>query len=86
MTGSEHMGRIAAMPCICCEKLNLSQESKTDVHHIREGRVERNDFLTIPLCHDGCHQGPNGVHGTKNLLRILKMSEWELLAVIISRL
>jgi hypothetical protein len=80
------MERIASMRCICCELLEVEQDSKTDVHHIREGRIERNDFLTIPLCHDSCHQGRLGVHGTKALLHTLKMSEFELLAIVISRL
>jgi hypothetical protein len=64
----------------------MQQESKTDVHHIREGREARNDFLTLPLCHDSCHQGPKGVHGDKTYLRMLKTSEWGLLAIIIKEL
>lgn len=80
------MDRIAKMNCICCELLGMQQESKTDCHHIREDREERNDLLTLPLCHFGCHQGPRGVHGDKTYLRMLKMSEWGLLAVVIERL
>lgn len=77
--GLEHMGRLKTMRCICCTLLDRKQEQITDVHHIREERTARNDMLTIPLCWD-CHQGPNGIHGDKTYLRILKMSEWDLLA------
>jgi hypothetical protein len=81
-----HMGRIAAMGCICCRLMGVRQDSKTDVHHIREDREARNDFLTLPLCHDSCHQGPLGVHGDGTFLRILKLSEWGLLAVVMEEL
>jgi hypothetical protein len=81
-----HMARIKAMDCICCRLMGVRQDSVTDVHHIREGREGRNDFLTLPLCHDSCHQGPKGVHGDKTFLRILKLSEFGLLAVVIEEL
>jgi hypothetical protein len=74
------------MDCVCCRLLGQKQESRTDCHHIREDREERNDWLTIPLCHDSCHQGRFGVHGDKTYLRILKVSEWGLLAVVIKDL
>jgi len=80
-----HMGRIAGMRCVCCKLLGMEQETPTYVHHIREGRVERNDFLTLPLCW-GCHQGPRGVHGDKGWLMQLRMSEYELLANVIEEL
>lgn len=77
------MDRIAAMQCICCRLLGMQQDSKTDCHHIRDEREARNDFLTLPLCHESCHQGPKGVHGDKTYLRMLKCSEWALLAEVI---
>jgi hypothetical protein len=86
MSPEDHMERIANMRCICCELLGTQQASKTNVHHIRADREGRNDYLTIPLCHDDCHQGQHGVHGDRTYLRALKMTEWGLLAVIISRL
>lgn len=82
------MGRIAAMQCICCTLLGQPQTSKTDVHHLREGQggaQRASDFLTIPLCHDDCHQGRNGIHGERVYLRILKMTELDLLAATIER-
>jgi hypothetical protein len=81
-----HMARVAQMDCVCCRLLGQRQESKTDCHHIREDREERNDWLTIPLCHASCHMGRLGVHGDKTYLRILKVSEWGLLAVVIKDL
>jgi hypothetical protein len=80
------MARVAAMSCLLCELLDTSQTSKTDVHHIRKGGQARNDFLVVPLCHDSCHQGPLGVEGTGRLLEIARVSEWDLLAIVIERL
>ncbi len=83
---SRHMERIKSMPCICCKLLGMEQTSLTDCHHIREDREARNDYLTIPMCHDGCHQGPRGIHGDKTYLRMLKMSELGLLAHVIEEI
>ena len=80
-----HMARIKAMPCVCCKLLERAQDSPTDVHHIREDREARNDFLTIPLCWS-CHQGPKGIHGDKTYLNVLKISELGLLAKVIEDL
>lgn len=79
---SAHMGRISAMRCVCCYLLSAQQETASQVHHIRADREERNHRLTIPLC-EACHAGRNGIHGDKALLRILKISEWALLAIVI---
>lgn len=76
-----HMGRIKKMRCICCQLLGRQQQSITDVHHIREGRQARNDWLTIPLCHEDCHQGSRGVHGDRSYLRQLQVGEFTLLAI-----
>ena len=87
--GKRHMGRVAEMRCICCRLLGRQQTSKTDVHHIREGQggaQRAGDALTIPLCHDDCHQGKNGIHGDRTYLRILKMTELDLLAATIEEL
>jgi len=77
------MGRVKRLKCVCCALLLRAQEHATEVHHIDENGQARNHWLTIPLCWD-CHQGANGVHRAKTYLRILKMSQWELLAVVIS--
>jgi hypothetical protein len=81
-----HMGRVKRMSCVCCRLMGSTQTSVSDVHHIRQDREERNDWLTIPLCHNSCHQGPLGVHGDKTFLRILKLTEWGLLAVVMEEL
>lgn len=79
----EHMGAVKRMNCVCCTLLMRQQESRTAVHHVDENGQARNHFLVLPLCWH-CHQGPKGVHGDKSYLRILKKSQWELLAVVIS--
>jgi hypothetical protein len=73
---------IGGMECVCCSLLDQKQQGRTTVHHIREaqGMSQRaSDFLSIPLCYD-CHQGPNGIHGDRALLRVLKCEELDLLA------
>lgn len=82
-----HMGRVAALGCIACRRLELGQ-ADAQVHHIREGRIARNDFLTIPLCephHTGSHMS---VHMAKPaLLRALSVgSEFDLLAHVLELL
>lgn len=83
------MDRVAEMGCILCYLLDLAQESKTDLHHIREGQgmaQRASNWLVIPLCHLGCHQGPCGIHGDRSLLRIAKVDEFDLLAATLERL
>ena len=84
-----HMGRIKGMRCICCELLDMPQDSATDVHHIRAGQggaQRADDWLTVPLCHETHHQGPKGIHGDRSYLRLLKMAELDLLAATLERL
>lgn len=83
-----HLATIGSMPCVLCELLDMTQTSKTDVHHIREGQggaQRAPDMLTIPLCHNGCHQGPHGIHGDRSLLRLAKVEELDLLAIVLGR-
>ena len=84
-----HMAKIASMPCILCEALGERQTSKTDVHHLRDGEgmsQRASHWLTIPLCHDTCHQGKAGRHGDQTLYRIAKVSDMDLLALTIEKL
>lgn len=84
-----HLARIGAMRCVCCRLMGQPQQYPTEVHHIRTGQggAQRAPHqLTLPLCGEGCHRGPLGVHGDKTFLRILKMTELDLLAVVIDEL
>lgn len=80
--GKRHMGRVAELPCATCGAYGVQ------VHHIREGQgmgQRADDFLTIPLCQP-CHTGPQGIHGDKTMLRILKASELDLLAKTLEKI
>lgn len=84
-TASEkkYMGSVSALSCACCGAPPPSM-----VHHIREdrGMAQRAaHWLTIPLCHS-CHQGPQGMHGDKSLLRIYGVDEMSMLAETIRRM
>lgn len=68
-----HIGRVKELPCAVC-----GITGETDAHHILEGRIpgrRSGDFCVIPLCHSGCHQGPQGIHGDRTLWRIYKATE-----------
>ena len=60
----------------------------SDAHHIREGQgmsQRASDVLLIPLC-KSCHQGKNGIHGDRSILRIFKVEELDLLAITLEKL
>lgn len=83
MTRAErlHLARVASLGCICCRMLGQG-ETPAQVHHIREGQgmsQRASNWLTIPLCREH-HTGPQGIHGDKTYLRILKTDELGLLA------
>jgi hypothetical protein len=81
------MGRVADVGCIACRLLELG-ETPCQVHHIREGRIARNDYLTIGLC-EPHHTGSRmSVHKDKdNLLRAIGVhSEFDLLAEVLRRI
>lgn len=82
-----HMGRVVDVGCIACHLLALG-ESPAHCHHIREGRIARNDFLTIPLCPDHHVGTAMSVHKAKPaLLRALGVhSEFDLLAETLRRI
>lgn len=83
-----HKARVAALNCVLCTMLGREQASRTHVHHMRHGQgmaQRASDFLAIALCAD-CHQGPQGLHGDRTLLKIAKTDELGLLAATIEAL
>jgi hypothetical protein len=81
------MGKVAALGCVVCDMLGNGHIA-AQVHHIREGQgmsQRASNWLTIPLCPE-CHTGPNGIHGDRNFMKILKVDELDLLAVVIAKL
>lgn len=81
-----HLDRVAAMGCICCELMNREQSWPTEIHHIRCNGQARNHWLVLPLCGEDCHRGRNGVELERVYLRLLRMNEWDLLALVIQHL
>lgn len=66
--------------CALCTKLGKQQDSPTEAHHPRDGQgmsQRAGDFCAIALCGD-CHRGPQGIHGDRTLLRMAKVTEWDL--------
>lgn len=82
-----HHDRVAALGCALCYALGVGHVGAT-IHHVREGQgmaQRASHWLVIPLC-PACHQGPNGIHGDRTLLRMANVTELNLLAITISRL
>ena len=76
LAAKRHMGRVAELPCCLCGTMPV------EVHHVLEGRVPGRrgpDWLVLPLC-PLCHRGPEGIHGTKAMLRVSRKTEMELVA------
>jgi len=65
--------RVRHMGCALCGVRGPSY-----AHHIREQGRRIGHYVVIPLCR-GCHQGPQGIHGDKTLLRLYKRTELQLL-------
>ncbi len=71
----KHLERVASLSCCLCGARPV------EVHHILEGRIKGRrcgHFTTIPLCPE-CHRGRCGVHGEKTMLKVMKITELELL-------
>lgn len=83
-----HLVEVRTMGCILCEVLGMDQQSPTEAHHPRSGvgkGQKAPDALAIPLCGARCHRGPSGVHGDQALLRVAKVTEMDLVAMVIER-
>jgi hypothetical protein len=81
------MERVASLGCAVCALLGDGYRA-AEVHHIREGQgmsQRASNFLTVPLCPDH-HRGPQGLHGDRTFMTILKIEELDLLADTIRRL
>jgi hypothetical protein len=77
--GKRHMQKVAEFGrengCIVCG------EPFAHVHHVMEGRTpgrRSGDFCTVPLCYE-CHEGKDGIHGTRQRWSMRKASELEAL-------
>jgi hypothetical protein len=78
-----HLDSVASLSCCLCG------DSPVEIHHILEGRVKGRrcgDWTTLPLCPD-CHRGSlNGIHGQRNMLKVKKTTELELLNETLERI
>ena len=78
-----YLWRVKNLACVCC-----GAHGPCDAHHLREGQglsQKASHYLTIAVCKE-CHQGANGIHGDRSLMRLYKLSELELLAKTIEQL
>lgn len=80
-----HLARVAALPCCLC-----GAAAPSLVHHVREGQFagwgqRGHDMFTLPLC-PGCHQGPEGVHFGRTMLKVNNTTETAEIAKVLRRL
>lgn len=60
MTANQHLQAVRDLGCLICKQMGLGPTSAS-AHHCFD-TAHRDDFLTIPLCHEH-HQGATGFHG-----------------------
>jgi hypothetical protein len=72
-----HLEMVKSLNCSVCDAPGPSS-----AHHIRQD----NPWLCVALCQD-CHQGAhNGIHGRKSIWKVMRMDEYDALAVTFRRL
>lgn len=79
MTSKErnHVEAIKGMPCAIC-----GADPMSEAHEIEQGKW----FLSVPLCAD-CHRGSkNGIHGQRNIWRVMKQTELSALNQTLERM
>jgi hypothetical protein len=77
MRASDHMSKVASLPCVICRfKLGMTNYG-VEVHH---PTVPANDWVVVPLCVEH-HRGSTGVHGLhrKGFERFWKVTDFDLL-------
>lgn len=89
---AEYLDRLTSLGCIVCRQYAeiMGQDFEPDktstlVHHLRfdtGGANRASNYLTMPLCQMD-HAGRHGVHGDKQRIGFLKLTEIGLLAIVI---
>lgn len=85
MTNAErqHLTRVKELSCGLCGATGPS-----DAHHVRTGQgmsQRAGHYCTIPLC-KACHTERDGLHGTRNLWKVYRRTELDVLDETIGRL
>ena len=62
---AKYVNWLKQQDCIVC-----GQHGPSDAHEQVQGQW----FTAIPLCPD-CHRGPAGIHGDKNMWKVMKLDE-----------
>ena len=85
-----HLHALVGLGCIACSQ--LTQQTRADVHHIRQGLgmgMRSSDLHTLPLCYSH-HQGQGhdevSIHGRPKLFRFLFGFELDLLTQVLDQL
>ena len=72
-----HIERVKGLHCMVC-----GTHGPSEVHEIKQGQW----FTSVPLCPD-CHRGSlNGIHGQRNMWKVMRMDELDVLAKTVEAL
>lgn len=87
---SRHMGRVAALGCICCSECLGIEDTPAIVHHLRtgQGHMRASHMNTMPLCPTHHVGSGAGIHdmGRAEFAALYGRSEVELLHAVQERL
>ena len=72
-----HVERVKSQPCSVCDA-----PAPSAAHHIKQDQP----YLCVALCQD-CHAGShNGIHGRQSIWKVMRMDEYDALAVTLRRI
>lgn len=77
-----YMDMVAKLPCSVCG------DWPVELHHPREGQgtsTRSDHWLVVPLCVT-CHRSNLGFHGGRNMMKIYKMEEMDMLSYTIQQM
>lgn len=71
----EYQGRVVELGCMVCKLMGVEQESHTELHHHRAGRL-RSDchYDVLPLCSNRHHRGKTGWHGSRDDFKAMSLT------------
>lgn len=84
MNNQQYSELIRGLPCVICDRMGLTQESRTEGHHAGDAQ-DRHDWNLVPLCVEH-HRGASGVHGLhrKEFEMRYKLTDLEMIGITIA--
>ena len=61
MSARSHLALLHELRCVVCEHMGVTQDSRTEAHHLESVRDENSHYAAVALC-EWHHIGAFGVH------------------------